>query len=213
MIRDQPGLDNPSPSSSSTTSPTSCRSSAATASLRVLVSEQHRRVARDLDRLPATVSLTVGAAPVAVVGVPSAALAVRPAPCSTARRWARARRPSPRAGTASGLVALYLFADDIGKFPLFERAPAGAYWSRSPRTPRMFSSLILPWIVLGAASFAAIYARLVRANLLEVMQGGLHPHRAREKGLRGAARGRAPRPALGDHPGGQRRRGSTSATS
>ena len=42
--------------------------------------------------------------------------------------------------------------------------------------------MILPWIVL-AASFAAIYARLLRSNLLEVMDED-YVRTARAKGLR-----------------------------
>ena len=45
-----------------------------------------------------------------------------------------------------------------------------------------FGSLIMPWFVL-AASFAAFYARLLRANLIEVMSED-YIRTARAKGLR-----------------------------
>ena len=53
---------------------------------------------------------------------------------------------------------------------------------RSARIPgKWFTSLILPWFVL-AASFAAIYARLLRANLIEAMSED-YIRTARAKGL------------------------------
>src|SRR3954465_8026510 len=56
-----------------------------------------------------------------------------------------------------GLVSLYLFANDIGKFKIF--SGAGSYVPFSENPAQWFSSLILPWMVLAAA-FAAFYARL-----------------------------------------------------
>ena len=80
-----------------------------------------------------------------------------------------------------GLVALYLFAADIGKFPVTFFKGAGSYvpFSQDPAT--WFQSLLLPWIVL-AAGFAALYARLLRANLIEVMSED-YIRTARAKGL------------------------------
>ena len=78
-----------------------------------------------------------------------------------------------------GLVALYLFSKDIGRFPLlpgsgaFQEADAGIFSKAE--------ALIMPWIVLATA-FAAIYARLFRANLLEVM-GEDYIRTARAKGV------------------------------
>jgi peptide/nickel transport system permease protein len=77
-----------------------------------------------------------------------------------------------------GLVALYLFASDIGRFPLFPGA--GAYQNAHGFFAKI-PTLILPWIVLAAA-FAAIYARLTRSNLLEVMSED-YVRTARAKGL------------------------------
>ena len=76
-----------------------------------------------------------------------------------------------------GLVALYLFANDIG-------VPDPAGQRRLPGRDGFlakFPTLLLPWIVLAAA-FAAIYARLLRANLIEVMSED-YIRTARAKGL------------------------------
>ena len=79
----------------------------------------------------------------------------------------------------TGLVGLYLFASDIGQFPVFPGA--GAYQNAQGFFAKI-PTLILPWIVLAAA-FAAIYARLTRSNLLEVMSED-YVRTARAKGLK-----------------------------
>ena len=79
-----------------------------------------------------------------------------------------------------GLVALYLFASDIGKVHIFPGA--GSYTPITDDPAKWFTSLILPWIVL-AASFAAFYARLLRGNLIETMSED-YIRTARAKGLR-----------------------------
>ncbi len=78
-----------------------------------------------------------------------------------------------------GLVALYLFADDIGRLKVFPGA--GSYVSIADDPSKWFTSLILPWLVL-AASFAAFYARLLRGNLIETMSED-YIRTARAKGL------------------------------
>ena len=78
-----------------------------------------------------------------------------------------------------GLVALYLFANDIGKFKIFPGA--GSYTPIADDPWAWFTSLILPWLVL-AASFAAFYARLLRGNLIETMSED-YIRTARAKGL------------------------------
>jgi peptide/nickel transport system permease protein len=77
-----------------------------------------------------------------------------------------------------GLVSLYLFASDIGRFPVFPGS--GAYQNAHGFFAKI-PTLILPWIVLASA-FAAIYARLTRSNLLEVMSED-YVRTARAKGL------------------------------
>jgi peptide/nickel transport system permease protein len=79
-----------------------------------------------------------------------------------------------------GLVALYFFADDVGKLHVFPGA--GSYTPISEDPVKWFTSLVLPWFVL-AASFAAFYARLLRGNLLETMSED-YIRTARAKGLR-----------------------------
>jgi peptide/nickel transport system permease protein len=79
-----------------------------------------------------------------------------------------------------GLLSLYLFADDIGKFPIFPGA--GSYVPLTEDPAGWFGSLVLPWCVL-AASYAAIYARLVRSTMLETLSLD-YIRTARAKGLR-----------------------------
>jgi peptide/nickel transport system permease protein len=78
-----------------------------------------------------------------------------------------------------GLVMLYLFSKDLGRFPLF--AGQDTYVPIGQDFGQWFSSLILPWLVL-AASFAAIYARVLRSNLVDVLDED-YIRTARAKGL------------------------------
>src|SRR3954447_20538200 len=78
-----------------------------------------------------------------------------------------------------GLVALFLFSEDIGRFPVLPGA--GAYDNATSVLGKA-EALIMPWCVLAAA-FAAVYARLLRANLIEVL-GEDYIRTARAKGLR-----------------------------
>ena len=77
-----------------------------------------------------------------------------------------------------GLVALYLFATDIGQFPIL---PGNGAYQDAHGFFAKIPTLILPWIVLASA-FAAIYARLTRSNLIEVMSED-YVRTARAKGL------------------------------
>jgi peptide/nickel transport system permease protein len=77
-----------------------------------------------------------------------------------------------------GLVVLYLFSNDIGRFPLL---PGSGAFQETGNLATKIESLIMPWFVLATA-FAAIYARLLRANLLEVL-GEDYIRTARAKGL------------------------------
>jgi peptide/nickel transport system permease protein len=79
-----------------------------------------------------------------------------------------------------GLVSLYLFDETLGRFPLLPGVDSYVPFKDDPS--QWFQSLLLPWFVL-AASFAAIYARLLRANLLDVMDED-YIRTARSKGLR-----------------------------
>jgi peptide/nickel transport system permease protein len=133
------------------------------------------------DRLPVTFSLTAGAVVVwLLVGIPVGVI-------SAVKRRSVLDRVTM--GTALlaisapvywlGLVSLYLFANDIGVVKIFDGA--GTYTGLTDNPARWFGSLLLPWMVL-AASFAAFYARLLRANLIETM-GEDYIRTARAKGL------------------------------
>jgi peptide/nickel transport system permease protein len=134
------------------------------------------------ERLPATLSLTLGAAVLWVVGGLSVGI------ISALRRHSFLDRAAM--GTALvmisaptfwlGLVMLYLFSSDIGKFKIFPGA--GSYVGLTYDPWKWFTSLIMPWIVLAASS-AAIYARLMRSSLSETM-GEDFIRTARAKGLR-----------------------------
>jgi peptide/nickel transport system permease protein len=78
-----------------------------------------------------------------------------------------------------GLIVLYLFAADIGRVHIFPGS--GSYVGLTSDPGKWFTSLILPWLVV-AASNAAIYARLMRGSLLDVM-GEDYIRTARAKGL------------------------------
>ena len=80
-----------------------------------------------------------------------------------------------------GLVALYLFAPDFGVFGLGFVGGQGSYVPFSDDPVKWFQSLILPWFVLATA-FAAVYARLLRGSLLDVL-GEDYIRTARAKGL------------------------------
>ncbi len=134
-----------------------------------------------IDRLPATISLTLGAVVVwLLVAVPLGVI-------SAVRRgtWVdKLTTGGALLGVSApvywlGLVALYLFADDIGKWPLLPGA--GSYVPFTDNPGKWFASLILPWLVL-ASTFAAVYARLLRGNMIEVLSED-YVRTARAKGL------------------------------
>jgi peptide/nickel transport system permease protein len=136
-----------------------------------------------LDRLPATISLTLGGVIIwmffgVMVGIISAikrrtlldraTMGVSLAFVSAPTYWL-------------GLVALFLFAGDIGKFPISIFHGAGSYTGLTNSPINWLQSLLLPWFTLAATS-AAIYARLVRGSLIDVM-GEDYIRTARAKGL------------------------------
>jgi peptide/nickel transport system permease protein len=135
------------------------------------------------DRFPATASLAVGAAVVWLLSGIAVGI------ISAVRRRSVLDRVTMGAALVAisapvywlGLVSLYLFSSDIGKFkvPFFKGAGSYVPFSQDPSI--WFQSLLLPWLVLAAA-FAALYARLLRANLIEVMSED-YIRTARAKGL------------------------------
>jgi peptide/nickel transport system permease protein len=78
-----------------------------------------------------------------------------------------------------GLVSLYLFDKPLGRWQLVDAFDSYAH--PTVNFGQFLQSMILPWLVL-AASFAAVYARLLRGNLLEVMSED-YIRTARAKGL------------------------------
>jgi len=137
------------------------------------------------DRLPATAALAVGGAVVwLLVGIPVGII-------SAIKRGTWMDRVAMGGALVAisapvywlGLVSLYLFSKDLGQIQIFEGQ--GAYPSSGnifTKPDEVIPALIMPWFVL-AASFAAIYARFLRGNLLETMSED-YIRTARAKGLR-----------------------------
>ncbi len=133
------------------------------------------------ERLPATISLTLGAAVLWIVGGLSVGI------ISALRRHSLLDRGAMGSALVLisvpefwlGLVLLFLFASDIGKFKIFPGA--GSYVPLSTDPWKWFTSLLMPWFVLAAGS-AAIFARLMRSSLSEAMKED-YIRTARAKGL------------------------------
>ena len=136
------------------------------------------------DRVPATAGLAAGGAVVwLLVGIPIGII-------SAIKRGTIIDRVAMGGALLAisapvywvGLVSLYLFSEDLGKLlPIFHGS--GSYVPFSENPVSWAASLLLPWMVLATA-FAAIYARFLRANLLDVM-GEDYIRTARAKGLSG----------------------------
>jgi peptide/nickel transport system permease protein len=136
------------------------------------------------DRLPATISLTVGGVILwLAIGIPVGII-------SAIKRRTLLDRGAM--GTALvfvsapvywlGLLMLFLFASDIGRFPISFLHGAGSYTGLTNDPVAWFESLLMPWFTLAATS-AAIYSRLLRGSLIDVM-GEDYIRTARAKGLR-----------------------------
>ncbi len=86
-------------------------------------------------------------------------------PPSSAARWSTAPRwRGALAGVSFpdfwlGLVVLFLFANDIGRFHVFPGA--GSYVGLTVSPVHWFTSLLMPWFVLASTS-AAVYSRVLR---------------------------------------------------
>jgi peptide/nickel transport system permease protein len=136
------------------------------------------------DRLPATISLTIGAVVLwLIVGIPVgivSAIKRRTVLDRTAMGTALIFVSAPVYWL--GLLVLFLFASDIGRFPISFLHGAGSYTGITNSPLHWFESLLMPWFVLAATS-AAIYARLLRGSLIDVM-GEDYIRTARAKGLR-----------------------------
>lgn len=134
-----------------------------------------------VDRLPATIALTLGALVVWVaVAVPLGVLAA-------VRRGTWIDKLTTGVAVLGismpvywlALVALYLFSDDIGLVPLLPGA--GAYVPLTEDPWAWFTALLMPWLVL-ASTFAAVYARLLRGTMVEALSED-YVRTARAKGL------------------------------
>jgi peptide/nickel transport system permease protein len=135
------------------------------------------------DRLPATISLTVGGVIVwLLAGIPVGII-------SAIKRRTLLDRTTMGISLAFvsapvywlGLLSLFLFASDIGRFPISFLHGSGSYTGITNSPLNWFESLLMPWFTLAATS-AAIYARLVRGSLIDVM-GEDYIRTARAKGL------------------------------
>jgi peptide/nickel transport system permease protein len=133
------------------------------------------------DRLPATLSLTLGAAALwLIIGVPIGII-------SAIKRGTLLDRSAMAGALAGvsfpdfwlGLLVLFLFARDIGRFHVFPGA--GSYVGLTVSPVHWFTSLLLPWFVLASTS-AAVYSRVLRGSLIEAM-GEDYIRTARAKGL------------------------------
>jgi peptide/nickel transport system permease protein len=80
-----------------------------------------------------------------------------------------------------GLASLYLFAPNFGVIPLPFVGGQGSYKPPSQDFGAFLESMILPWLVLATA-FAAVYARVLRGSLLDVINED-YIRTARAKGL------------------------------
>jgi peptide/nickel transport system permease protein len=133
------------------------------------------------DRIPATLSLVLGGAILWLVsGIAIGILSARRAGSlidRTTMGGALVLLSAPEYWL--GLIVLYLFAADIGRFPIFPGA--GSYVGLSSNPWEWFTSLLLPWFVIAAGN-AAVYARLIRGSLIETMDED-YIRTARAKGL------------------------------
>jgi peptide/nickel transport system permease protein len=133
-----------------------------------------------LDRAPVTMSLAAGAAVIwLLAGVATGVL-------SALRRgtvFDRASMSVALAGVSlpiffTGIISLVVFSYG---HPFRVTAPGGSFTPFTQNPAQWAYSLILPWITL-AFLFAALYARLTRAGMLETM-GEDYIRTARAKGL------------------------------
>jgi peptide/nickel transport system permease protein len=133
-----------------------------------------------LDRLPATALLVVGAV-ILWLGI-----AIPVGIISAVKRRSLMDRTTMVTSLAFisapvfwlGLVALYLFANDVGLIPLFPGQ--GSYLTADSFLAKC-GSMLLPWMVLAAAT-AAIYARYLRSSMIDTMAED-YIRTARAKGL------------------------------
>jgi peptide/nickel transport system permease protein len=133
-----------------------------------------------LDRLPNTIFLTAGAVVIwLAVGIPIGIIsAVKSGSWLDRLTMGIALIFISAPVYFLGLVALYLFDNHIGKWHLL---PGASAYTDAHGFFHKAGALIMPWCVL-AASFAAVYARFLRGNLIDTLQED-YIRTARAKGL------------------------------
>ena len=133
-----------------------------------------------LQRLPATIFLTAGAVIIWLcIGIPLGVLsAVKTGSWMDRVAMTVALLFISAPVYFLGLVALFLFDDQIGKWPIL---PGNSSYGEAHGFFGHAKTLIMPWFVLAAA-FAAIYARFLRGNLIDTLQED-YIRTARAKGL------------------------------
>ena len=135
-----------------------------------------------IERLPASLSLALGGAVIWLTGGIAVGVISATRPGSLLDRIAMGSALVMISAPAYwlGLVALYLFASDIGVIPIFPGQNSYVPLTEDPWG--WFTSLLLPWFVL-ASTFAAVYARILRSTMLETLSLD-YIRTARAKGLR-----------------------------
>jgi peptide/nickel transport system permease protein len=133
-----------------------------------------------LERLPATVFLATGAVVLwLAIGIPVGMLsAVKTGTWMDRLAMGIALLFISAPVYFLGLVALILFSEDVGRFPIL---PGNSAYGEATSFAGKVEALIMPWCVLAAA-FAAIYARFLRGNLIDTLQED-YIRTARAKGL------------------------------
>jgi peptide/nickel transport system permease protein len=131
-----------------------------------------------VSRIPVTLSLAIGAAIIwLVAGVATGVI-------SALRKgsiWDRSAMTIALAGVSlpiffTAQIALLVFRDTLTVFP-----GAGTYIPITQNPVQWFENLVLPWVTL-AFLYAALYARITRAGMLETMNEDFI-RTARAKGL------------------------------
>jgi peptide/nickel transport system permease protein len=132
-------------------------------------------------RLPATISLTIGAAILWLITATTVGVITALNRRSLFDRFVTGATPLAISVAVFwlGMVSLYLFASDIGKLAILPGA--GRYVPLTQDPWRWFTSLIMPWCVL-AAGLAAASGRQLRASLIETLSEG-YVWTARASGL------------------------------
>ncbi|GAA3203925.1 ABC transporter permease [Actinocorallia longicatena] len=131
-----------------------------------------------IDRAPVTISLALGASIIwLVLGVGIGVLSA----LKRGSLFDRASMGVALAGVSlpiyfTGLLSLAIFSYGLGWFPA-----GGSYTAFTENPGLWFQSLVLPWVTL-AFLYAALYARLTRAGMLETLNED-YIRTARAKGL------------------------------